>query len=616
MAKTYVTGTGKAIEIGRELGKGGEGAVYEVPTNHHWAAKLYDARHQPDASKQAKLRYMATITDVELLRYTAWPQDTLHKTANGPVVGFLMPKVSGRAPIHMLYNPAHRRQDYPEAAWNFLVFAARNTAAAFAAIHHRGYVLGDVNQQNVLVGTDSKVVLIDTDSFQLNANGLRHLCEVRAPHFTPPELQGAAYLDRAPRTSNHDNFGLALLIFHLLFGGRHPYSGVPLRDDAGGALENDIQAFRYAYAPDGQLRGFNPPPKSIPIAIVPDPIQAMFTLAFTENGAKRSRPTAKQWVTALDGLRGQLKRCATTPMHVYPDHIGRCPWCALKQHGAIYFLDGAVGVTPTGNTDFVLARAWGEIESVLPPPPIPIPNISALAVAPAPLPSSAERLSLQNLFSFGSLRKAERAKRQAARDAAQEAYGVILAQAQREITPEMFNKKKQSLVYLRDEYQLLPKREEREIANLYSTAEARQKHQFLKRQFLDTASISGIGPSKTAALLSFGIETAADVTWKTVISVRGIGEVLTRALVDWRKACESRFVFDPHLAVTEADKNSVRAQIAARKRIIQVTLNGGAEELQRLRREMMDRASALTPVLQEAARKLAQARADLNSMWE
>jgi DNA-binding helix-hairpin-helix protein with protein kinase domain len=205
MAKVFVTGTGKTIEIGRELGKGGEGSVYEIPANDQWVAKLYNSHHQPDAQKQAKLRFMAATADAELLRYAAWPQDTVHKVSAGPIVGFLMPKVSGRAPIHMLYSPAHRRQDYPQVAWDFLIFAARNTAAAFAAIHHHAHVLGDVNQGNVLVGADSKVVLIDTDSFQINANGTTHLCKVGVAHFTPPELQGIASFDRAPRTVNHDN---------------------------------------------------------------------------------------------------------------------------------------------------------------------------------------------------------------------------------------------------------------------------------------------------------------------------------------------------------------------------------------------------------------------------
>ena len=75
-----------------------------------------------------------------------------------------------------------------------------------------------------MVGRDSKVVLIDSDSVQINANGTLHLCEVGVSHFTPPELQTMPSFVGFERTENHDNFGLALLIFHILFGGRHPYS--------------------------------------------------------------------------------------------------------------------------------------------------------------------------------------------------------------------------------------------------------------------------------------------------------------------------------------------------------------------------------------------------------
>lgn len=644
--RTLFTGTGKAIEIGQELGKGGEASIYEVSVNH-LVAKLYNAQRQPNKSKQDKLRFMVKIANQQLLSYAAWPQETLHKVANGPVIGFLMPKISAHVPIHFIYGPARRRQDYPQAAWDFLLSVSRNTAAAFATIHQCGYVVGDVNQDNLLVGADSKVVLIDTDSFQINANGTMHLCEVGVAYFTPPELQGSTPFNRIVRTSNHDNFGLALLIFHLLFGGRHPYAGVPLRNDAGEALEKDIQAFRYAYASDGQLRGFSPPPRSIPINLVPDHIQSMFTLAFTEKGSNGNRPTAQQWVTALDGLRAQLKRCSTNSMHVYPDHLKRCPWCALEDHGVIYFVNTRVTNTQVGNSGFVLVRVWAVIEAVTPPPAITIPNISNISVTPTPLPADLTKdktvifwrivtvsitlwllaaipeVWFLTLCAFlwawiaagrleGNKRKTERIKREAALDIAQQAYDQIIIKIGENDAQEAFRKKKHELMLFRDEYQQLSEREKTEIANLHATAQARQKHQFLERQFLDIAVISGVGPAKKAALRSFGIETAADVTWNKVIAVKGFGEVLTRAVVDWRKACERRFVFNPNVAVTEADKNAVRAKIMTRKRALETSLNAGPAELQRLSQETIMRANKWNPVLLAASQKLAQAQADLN----
>ena len=256
MVKAFVTGRGTVIQIGRELGKGGEGSVYEVPTNSSQVAKLY--HRMPDARKQAKLSFMVATADEQLLSYAAWPQETLHKNQNGPVVGFLMLKMTGQAPIHMLYSPAHRRQDYPKAAWDFLLFAARNTAAAFATLHGHGHILGDVNQGNVMVGGDSKVVLIDCDSFQINAKGEIHLCEVGVSHFTPPELQGLPSFNGIKRTFNHDNFGLALLIFHILFGGTSSVFRRTAAQGCGRSARNQYQGFPVRLRPRRSVERYWP----------------------------------------------------------------------------------------------------------------------------------------------------------------------------------------------------------------------------------------------------------------------------------------------------------------------------------------------------------------------
>ncbi len=361
MARTFYTSKGTSVEVGRELGKGGEGSVFDVLNRGNQVAKLY--HKAPAPKKQSKLSFMASNAGAQLLEYVAWPQETLHLSRGGPVVGFLMPKVSGKDPVHMVYSPAHRRQDYPRAAWDFLLYVARNIAASFETLHAHGHIVGDVNQNSFMVGRDSKVILIDSDSFQVNARGTIHYCEVGVSHFTPPELQSLSPFDGFTRTANHDNFGLALLIFHILFGGRHPYSGVPLRNGVGDALEADIKNFRYAYARDNQSRGFSPPPRSIPVSILPDTIESMFHLAFTERGTSGDRPTAQQWLSSLDNLRSRLTKCTTSGMHLYPNHLGSCPWCALEKQGVAYFIDLGTSFSQTAS-GFVLAQVWAVIQTV------------------------------------------------------------------------------------------------------------------------------------------------------------------------------------------------------------------------------------------------------------
>lgn len=642
MSRTLFTSRGTPVEVGRELGKGGEGSVFELPAIFGQVAKLYHAA--PNLKKQAKLTYMASAVDQKLLDYAAWPQETLHASRSGSVVGFLMPKVTSRDPIHMLYSPAHRKQERPKAAWDFLLYAARNTAAAFEVLHSHGHVLGDVNQGNVMVGADSKVVLIDCDSFQVNARGTLHLCEVGVSHFTPPELQGLPSFDGFVRNPNHDNFGLALLIFHLLFGGRHPYSGVPLNAGVGDALETDIKAYRYAYARDSRARGIAPPPRSIPMSMVPDAMEAMFQMVFTERGAQGARPTAQQWVAALDALLSHLKKCATTALHVYPDHLTACPWCALEQQGVVYFVDLGTSFRQTAS-GFVLVKAWALIEAVSAPPPVAVPGIRADAAKAKPLPSSvpgrgtiafyqilAVVLALgfiavaSSFWFFGILggivglviannagsaeRNSERAQRQAAKDAAQQEFDRLVERARKEAGPEGFYAKRGELSKLRDEYQALPQKEKHELDKLQSTAYDRQKHKFLDAIFIDNASIAGVGPARKAALRSFGIETAADVDFNRVRQVRGFGDGLTSAVVDWGRACERRFTFNSANAVSDADRNVVRTKFGIRRASIEATLGAGAAELQRFKQAATAKAASLGPQLERAAEDVAQAVAD------
>ncbi len=647
MAKRLFTAKGDPVEIGRELGRGGEGSVFSTPSRSTQVAKIY--HKVPDAKKQAKLSFMAETADQQLLNYVAWPQETLHSSPGGTVVGFLMPIVANKIPIHMLYSPAHRQQKYPKIAWNFLLYVARNIASSFETLHNHGHVIGDVNQNSVMVGEDSKTVLIDSDSFQVNARGSLHLCEVGVSHFTPPELQALTSFQGFTRTTNHDNFGLALLIFHILFGGRHPYSGVPLKDGIGDALETDIKNFRYAYARDNHLRGIGPPPRSIPVSMLPAKLEGMFHLAFTEHGAQAARPSASQWVTALDSVRLSLKKCSASTMHIYPNHLGECPWCALEKQGVTYFIDLGAIYTPT-STGFILKQVWARIEAVPLPPTLSIPNLTSFTVTAQPLPANVRRgtiffcrllaiLSAICLYFFIasakpkaiplsiiigvigwvgasriglSDREAEKMRRKSILNKIKQSHEQLIKLAQNNDRSKYFNTKRTELTKLRDEYQALPQAEKLELDNLHLTAHERQKQRFLDSIFIDSATISGVGPARKAALRSFGIETAADITRARVIQVRGFGENLTRTMLDWRTRHELQFVFNAASAVSVNDQNAIKAKFSARRNAIEIALIRGISELQSHNQRITHEIIKLQIRLEESAKSLAQAEKDLS----
>lgn len=643
MPQTLYTSRRVPVTLGKELGRGGEGTVYALANAGGQVAKLLKPEALADGMP-AKLAFMTAHGDPKLLQYLAWPQETLHAKPGGPTVGFLMPRVNDAEPIHMLYGPAHRKADYPNAAWDFLVFTARNIAAAFDTLHDHGHVIGDVNHGNVLVARDSRVVLIDCDSLQINAKGTMYLCKVGVSYFTPPELQVGASFRTKPRTPNHDNFGLALFVFHLLFGGRHPYAGVPLRADVGEELEADIANFRYAYARDAQARGAKPPPHSIPISILPDSTEAMFTLAFTERGAQGARPTAAQWVTELDGLRQRLARCSSSTMHVYPKHLSTCPWCALERSGVVYFLEQGAR-TQAPNREFVLSEIWAHVEAVPPPKGLVKPAPPMSGVTPKPLPPAATvgawakflRLlvviaAVYGCFTSpggfilwvgaaafvywilgarGEALSKERLARETRLRAVKEDLEEAFSKAQRDAGEAVFAAKRQEYVRVRAEYMLLDDSLQTALNELQNTARSRQLAAHLANCFIDKADIAKVGPSKKAALRSFGIETAADVTHPRVVMVPGFGDRLTANMVAWRRECEQSFRFNPARAVTAADRAQVTRKFAQRKTALEAQLREAPYELRKLAAQLTAEANAAQATLNALSYDVAEAQADM-----
>ncbi|MCB1658726.1 MAG: hypothetical protein KDI39_10915, partial [Pseudomonadales bacterium] len=264
------------LTLSKQLGAGGEGTVYALPNNPDAVAKVY---HQPPkVRKQAKLTAMALGCDAELEKIALWPKELVYD-AHQQVLGFLMPRLPASSlAIHHLYNPSQRKKDFPQADYAFLVHAARNLAAAFEVLHRHGHCIGDVNQGNVVIAPDATVKLIDCDSFQIQTEQSVFVCEVGVAHFTPPELHGQPF-DQVTKTPAHDNFGLAILIFHLLMMGRHPFAGVYLGEGEM-TIEKAITEFRYAYSQQSHQTHMRPPPKAPSIDWLPQDIKQLFEEAF------------------------------------------------------------------------------------------------------------------------------------------------------------------------------------------------------------------------------------------------------------------------------------------------------------------------------------------------
>lgn len=600
-----------------------------------------------DRTKAAKLEAMARGSTPALLRIAAWPTSPL--VDGGRTRGLLMPKVTGYREVHQLYGPKARRDKFPNADWGFLVHAARNVAAAVETVHSHGHVIADVNQGNIVIGGDATVKLIDCDSFQILVNGTRYLCEVGVAHFTPPELHGRPFAG-VVRTQNHDAFGLAVTIFHLLFFGRHPFAG---RYQGKGEMpiERAITEYRFAYSQSAATRHMLPPPHTLPLSALSFGLASLFERAFAMGSERGGRPSATEWRIALQTYADKRRACPVSRTHWFHASLSRCPICELEQAiGADFFVEPAIaGAAAKPGLAFDVEAFWRQIQAV-PAPEVVAAPLPAVPTPPAqPLPAGVRTTRIIGRASgiggivAGLVGLAGAAsvgfpiaigliiiwfilRESGGYASARAERGARLGQATRDLDAAVnrtkstldgvrarFTATRRELERLRDQYKGLPGALQKDLQDLVRQREAAQRKHFLERYFIAHADIRGLGDGLKATLASYGIETAADVTW-AVQQVPGFGPKRATDLMSWRQAVEASFRFDASRGVDPADEAAVRSKHQRLKQDLERQLRAGPAELQRLRemaRHEQERARG--PLLQLAA-ALAQAKADAQAV--
>ncbi len=615
----FYNSDGDVIKLGRELGRGGEGTVFELADDGAQVAKIY---HEPiDRDKAEKLGQMVALKSEKLLKLAAWVTDTLHDTPHGKTIGFLMPRVSSATAIHELYNPRSRRRYFPEADWRFLLHAAANLARAFSVVHQHNHVIGDVNHGNVVIARDATVRLIDCDSYHLNAAEKSYLCEVGVSTHTPPELQGHSLRD-LERTANHDRFGLAVLIFQLLFMGRHPFSGAYL--GAGDStLESSIAARRFAFGDDAADRQMKQPPGTLPLAAVTPEIANLFRRAFLEI---ENRPTAREWIEALAEQSENVRECAANTGHYYWQNLAKCPWCALEAKTGVLFFParftgnfGADGeldlytlgqlidaIKPPETAQNLTTKPQNQLVTVYLPPS---PNIQAtLANYNTGLTAYLGILSLTIVllvafvgFSFlfyvfqlafggfwlcwgiiKTLSKRAADESQAALDAAYEKWEAFKAQSDQKVLHHDFDRKRAELKTAIKEYSELSKRKEALCAELAAARRADHIEAHLATFSVRDSGIAGLTDERFEALESNNVNSARDVTTEAFAAIPQFSFFHRRKLFEWRAELEKQFVFEPNAVVKHEVAQTAENEIAHIRQQLEAKLRGGLPELQQI----------------------------------
>jgi DNA-binding helix-hairpin-helix protein with protein kinase domain len=576
---------GNEAGLGRCLGQGGEGAVYSVANRPGSVAKIYARR--PDEHASRKLGAMVQLGTEELTAIAAWPQDLLHDPRTGSVVGFLMPRVDAHHEIHKLYGPSDRKLAFPDAGWGFLIRAARNLASAFDVVHRHGHVVGDVNQGNVVVSREATVRLIDCDSFQITHLGRNYPCRVGVPLFTPPELQGRK-LDDVERTPEHDRFGLAALVFHLLFMGRHPFAG--RHPDRAIPVETALREGLFAFGRKAMGSGVVPPPYSLRLPDLTPGVAELCERAFGREAIESGlRPTAGEWVCALESLENSLVTCRDDPRHVHAHPGGSCPWCRIENDGGPSFFFLPPGTAPAS---FDLAAVWRGVQAIESPGPAALPLDRSAGPAVVEGLATAALRALRELVGDVALRSSSRLRRELEREqrgiAACETNLRRLETQWAELCGDQrFAALKRELEQARRAYERLGEVEDAEWEEVTSRHRDLKLKPFLKSFALEFARIPGLGPAELARLASRKITTAADITPEALMTMRFIDLELVKALLLFKRVATRAFRFDPVIGVPGRESKALEDAQALRRANLVKQLQQGALELAEVRRQTL-----------------------------
>lgn len=249
---TYRGSDGQSYSLGKWVGGGGEGEVFEVTGHPEAVAKIW---FKPDNEREQKLyvlmRHKPEVTPkFRQALGLAWPYVALSND-EGVTVGFLMPMVppdTYRELYHYVLPEA--RQELEKSLGSplrrkQLVKIARNVSLLFLHMHWHGCVIGDVNYRNILATANGKVFLIDIDSIQIPDPETGRLlpCPTHTAEFTPPRLLQGRHAS-TERVVEDDLFGLAVIIFALLMRGLHPYDAVEKTGGGQDARVENIKANR------------------------------------------------------------------------------------------------------------------------------------------------------------------------------------------------------------------------------------------------------------------------------------------------------------------------------------------------------------------------------------
>ena len=222
------------LELGRLIGNGGEGMVYDCSSKPGYVIKIY-RKEQLTKLRLKKIFFM----EKKQIRYDGlcWPEQVVFSENNEPI-GYLMKKIEGK-PLDTVFDGDEcLLSEFPMWTKTDVINLAIDILQKIQYLHMFGILIGDLRLKNIVVDRNGNACLVDLDSCQID----NLPCPTGFSDYTPPELQQIE-LKSQLRSFWNESFSCSVLLFKILFYGLHPY------DQKNGAdtLEEEIRAKSFPY---------------------------------------------------------------------------------------------------------------------------------------------------------------------------------------------------------------------------------------------------------------------------------------------------------------------------------------------------------------------------------
>ena len=296
-APVLVDGHGQEITLGAELGRGGEGTVYEIAGrgNGPRVVKLWH---------HGVVRESAALAAVAEQLAGGWPDPTAHRRlaailtfvhdADGRVVGVTLERLANDwIALSDLLSAADRAKAGLAATSRWQLRVATRVADVVARAHARGLVIGDLTPRNYVVNRGrARVTAFDTDAWQRLDAGLDPR-RITPDALAPEQLRSQAHLP----SIEADRWALAVAIVQILLDGRHPCDGVRPDGSLDLALVEDNVRDGYSHFSPVALRPVHGAPRLEHFSPrVRDQVEQAFGPGHLDPAR---RPDARAWVQAL-----------------------------------------------------------------------------------------------------------------------------------------------------------------------------------------------------------------------------------------------------------------------------------------------------------------------------